>query len=409
MIPVENIKTKYGSEIALVVLCCRLHFGTEDRSSLQKFIANNTVNWEYVKYLSRYHRIAPIVYKTLAAASLPTETALQIKQKHLYLIQQSFKRALETEWIINLLQENSISCAPYKGIAFSRQFYGDIVSRESSDIDLIIIPDRFDKVIELMEANGYRFENRVEYNYYNEAIFSRRKDLNFNKYKNNTREFHVEFHWRITNNALLIKKETNTLLFQNNEDILLAKNKVKGLNANAHYMAILIHHSTSDGFSVLRNIIDIGQAVSDQSSLDTAYIKKCLNDFNLTKAGEICNFLCKELLGIILPFTIDNKKNISAKVKKYFIEQLLQKKRIGDYLKVTLYRKSIFYLKSSARDKISYLIASFRLRFKPSVKDLRIFKFPKTLHFLYFIIKPLRSLISPASAIEEKEIVRNQK
>ena len=166
-----------------------------------------------MRYLSGYHRLKPIVYQILSAANIPPPIATQIKQEQLYLIQQNFKQGLEAERIIEQVNECGIWCVPYKGLSFAKQFYGNITSRESSDIDLVIHYSDFEKVLKLMLSSGYSFENQLEYNYFKKDIFKREKSLDFNKYKNGSREFHVEFHWRISPNTLVIKEAANTLLF----------------------------------------------------------------------------------------------------------------------------------------------------------------------------------------------------
>ncbi|MCH5689065.1 nucleotidyltransferase family protein [Niabella sp. W65] len=132
MILIEDVKSKYGTEIAMVLLCCRLHFNTEKLSSLQHYIDTCEINWDEVIYLSKYHRIEPVVYKILSKVDLPAAIASRVKQSQFFLVQNNFKQALETERIIELLESRGIKCTPYKGVAFSRQFYGDIISRSQA-------------------------------------------------------------------------------------------------------------------------------------------------------------------------------------------------------------------------------------------------------------------------------------
>ena len=410
MIPLDDIKTKYGNEIALVLLCCRIHFNTEERITLQEFIDNNAVDWKHVQYLSEYHRIEPIVYKILTNANLPKETALQIKQKQLYLVQQCFQRALETERIINLLRENGISCTPYKGIAFSKQFYGDIVSRESSDIDLVVAPGEFGKVMELMTKDGYSFENHLIYDYYKEDIYKQIKELCFNKYANGIRTFHIEFHWKISDNRIRLKKKADALLYNGGAEEILVKNNIKMLNINAHYVAVFIHHSMNDMFSILRNIVDLSQIIKcSDAAVNINYIEDAFFELNLQKAASACCFLSEELLGVALPFSTKKTATVLAiHEKTYFTELLLKREMIGDRFKTKLFDKGVLYLKDNTAEKAKYLIASLQLRFIPSPKDIRTFRLPKGLRFFYVILKPFRMLLSPSNLEEDKEIARQE-
>lgn len=407
MIKIEEIQKKYGTEIALVVLCCRVHFGTENQTILEQFIGFHTIDWNHFKLLADYHRIEPIVFKPLGEIkNIPDVIATDIKQKQFFLIHQSFQRAIETERLIGILNANNIRCIPYKGIVFSKQFYGDITSRESSDIDFIITPSDFDKVLRLMQQDGYSFEQEDEYAYFGKAIFSRQKELNFNKYKDGKREFHVEFHWRISDNVVQLEKEAHTILYETTYSTQLVKNEVQVLNKSAHYLAVFIHHSNNDTFGILRNITDLcllKNNIDDDSNIQ--YITDALSRFRLIKAAALCYHLSWQLLGVQVPFGNNlTGINISEKTIQHFSDYLLKKELIGQYQTPKFYNKSVSILMDNSWRKMLYLIACISLRFQPSAKDLRIFKFPRTLHFLYFIVKPIRSAFSRSDHEEEKNV-----
>lgn len=407
MIAIEEIRNKYGTEIALLLLCCRVHFGTESRQSLQQFLDASTINWNNFLSLSDYHRVEPVVFKILSTiANIPSDIAASIKQKQHYLIHQSFQRAVETERLILLLNLNHIRCIPYKGAVFSKQFYGDLSSRESSDIDLVISPDDFKKVYDLMLEDGYSFGNQLEYEYYKEQIFRRKKDLNFAKYKNGARQSYVEFHWRLSDRELQIKEAANALLFQHTVQSKLIHNSIEIIKSDAHFLAVFIHHSNNDAFSTIRNVLDICQInFAQPDTVDFQFINEGIANLNLNPSAAICQYLSDELFGVSIPFSLKNKVNISQKIKEHFTDHLLRKELSVKHFKVQLYSKSVLYLKQTFSEKIKYLGICLQLRFTPSIKDLRTFNFPKPLYFLYYIIKPFRSLFSPADSNEEKEII----
>ncbi len=392
MIPIEDVKSKYGIDIAVVLLCCRLHFNTEELAILKRFIDTDTIDWNDVIYLSKYHRIEPIIYKILSKVHLPPAVASRIKQSQFALVQNNFKQALETERIITLLETKSIECTPYKGVAFSSQFYGDIISRESSDIDLVISHKDFNEVLKLMTADGYTFENEVEYNYYNEDIFEKSNSLNFDKFKKDVREFHIEFHWRITENFMQVHSEAHTQLFNNSDKIVLAKREVNALNVNAHYVTIFIHHSNHDGFRVLKNLVDLCQILpSNNPDIDINYIKKAFKNLRLVKAAAVCCYLSYELLGIHLPLSATNNNSlIPGKVKAFFIERLLGKRSYRDTALDNLDNRSQLYLKDSLSEKIAFIFAGFKQRTAPSPEDLQTMKLSRSLYFLYPAIKSFR-------------------
>jgi hypothetical protein len=65
MIAISEIKKEYGdSSIALVVLCCRIHFKTAEISDLKDFVNDNDIDWGNFIKLCRKHRIRPLINKT---------------------------------------------------------------------------------------------------------------------------------------------------------------------------------------------------------------------------------------------------------------------------------------------------------------------------------------------------------
>lgn len=394
MMPISEVQKTYGTEIAMVLLCCRLHFKIADQRTLQQFIDANTIDWDDVLYLARYHRIEPVVYAVLGKAGLPPAIASHIKQSQLLLIRNNFKQALETERIVLLLAESGITCTPYKGVAFSKQFYGDTISRESSDIDLVISHHDFNRVLDIMTADGYLFENKTEYDHFRETIFEKNNSLNFDRFKGEIREFHVEFHWRITENFVNTPDAAHEQLFKNSETIILARLELPALNVNAHYITTFIHHSSHDGFRVLRNIIDLCQIKScNNPSLNINYITANFRKLRLTRAAAVCSYLSTELLGVELPFSREVETVvISDKLKTFFKKRLLVKRSYRDSVFDNLDTRSQLYLKDSFKEKISFILSGIKQRAMPSPEDLRTVKLPRKWHFLYPVIKPFRLL-----------------
>lgn len=408
MMAIDEIQSRYGTEIALTILCCRLHFNTEKKMTLQQFIDRHTIDWPQLHYLSAYHKVRPIVYKMLAAIQLPQPVAEAVKKEQLRLVQQSFRRAIETERLILQLKNHGIGSVPYKGVAFSKQFYGDIISRESSDIDLVIAPDvDFGSIIDLMEKDGYVFEHHIEYAYFGKQIFEQKKDLSFNKYDGDTREFHIEFHWKVLDKFHHVNKRSDDLLYNYDREIVLAKEQLKVINSANHYVAIMLHHAYSDGISHLRNIMDVAQLNLASSEIDRTRIISLLGQLDLYKASDVFRYLCEELVGITLPY--HSNTNIAQKEKQYFTRQLLHSDMINHHYQTKFYYKNRLFLRNSATDRLKYLWGCLQLRVAPSRKDLRIFRLPHRLGFLYALLKPFRSVISPLDINEEKRITGSKK
>lgn len=399
MIAFNEIKEQHGIEMAVVIVACRVHFETATGNELQEIINNYTFNWQVVLKICRAHRIRPIVYKILSAIKVPSAIYAIIKQEYVAIVARNWELARETERLILLLKEKGVQAVPYKGVAFSLQFYGDLISRESSDIDLVISPADLNTVIEIMKREEYLPEQEEAYKYLDNTYFKYFKDYNFNKFKLNNgryyREFHIEFHWRVAEGFLGLPPQMDDYLFNNYREGKIINHCISFLNPAAHYLCMLIHHSIKDQLAFIRNLIDLSQFK------EMHFIAEETGTLKQERVLNIASCLINDVFGINL---YPQKNDSTANAHKKSLDKILALKPINvhNIMNRTFIKQQLAY-RNSLKGKLSFLSAFIKYRFIPGPKDIRIIKFPKKLFFLYFFFKPFRSLISPANMDEEKQ------
>jgi hypothetical protein len=388
MILIEELKEKYGAEMTTVILACRVYFKTAGHNELQQFIDDNTIDWEKLTRICTDQDIRPIVYRILADIDLPEPVASTIKHNSYALIRQNWKQAVELERIIKLLDENGIAAVPYKGIAFSKQFYGDLVSRESIDMDLIVEPGCLADIIPLMESEGYVFEAGGVYKNLGSRYLKYFKELSCKRFKNGGQEFFFEFHWRIAEDFMMVNPQSNKLLHEVDTRITIHQARVNALNPNAHFLAVLIHHSTKDVFNTLKKIIDISQIAHQKEFIaDWDYLFNNINALGLNKAISVSNSLSQQLFGV----TITNKAaNITQKDSLRFINLTLSEKMANTRIYNIAAHISRVKLKDTVTEKAKYISGIARLAFTPAYADFEVIRLPPSLFGLYFLTKPFR-------------------
>ena len=197
MLSLDQIANLYGKPMALLIQCCRVHFNTNTIESLNTSVlaieeAKVGETLKRVQLLSRLHRIRPVVYRMLLSTTIPEEFKISLKNELHIITLQNFEIAKETERIVKKLATVGITAIPYKGVAFSKQFYGDISMRESTDIDLAIDASDLLAIKPQFEEDGYAIaagmENPVKAS---ATYYTENKDLCFDKMTSN-HQFHVE-------------------------------------------------------------------------------------------------------------------------------------------------------------------------------------------------------------------------
>lgn len=396
MIKIDAVQKDQGTEMAVIILCCRVFFNTATKDELKVFVKSNSIDWIKFLNLSIMHGIRPIVYKIIhqVEVDIPLKIKSIITANHMEITMIQLKLAFETERIILLLKENNITAIPYKGIAFSKQFFGNLISRESSDIDLIINPKDLSQAIKILKNDAYIPEHEQVYEHLDTKYFSYFKDYTFNKYEDNTKEFHLELHWGITNYFYCVDLKVNELFINPKGSVELVKEKVMALDYTAHFSSILVHHSISDTFNCLRNIIDISQAICHPEIKKSGHsLEKSFTNLKLKRVLALSNILSQKLLGVSLEGVGDYKPN--ERVVKHFLDQLCSKhvthlKRLNRFkwLKNSIFLQDTFL----RRFKCYWLF--YKYRFIPTQADFKIITIPKQFFFLYFFIKPFRDLVN---------------
>lgn len=393
MIKIKEIQKNYGNDFAAIVLACRVYFKTEDLNQLNRFLNINEIDWDRIIYQSKLHRIRPTVYPIFIKTTIPHEYKELMLRECLELIQANWKSALETEKIILLLKKNGIESVPYKGTAYSKQFFGDLVSRECSDIDLVISPSELYKAIPLLKTLGYTSELEDTLSFMQSKYFDVCKDFAMSKFRNQKREFQLELHWGITDTYHKVNPKANLLLYQTETGRPFSETELRIISPVAHFPAVLIHHGLMDNFKYMKNVIDIAQAMrTPLIQQNRESIIKTFSDLGLKKLANTNELIIHDLLGVTLfepSESIICHQTLANKFADLMCSgKLLQKNNLVRQLNS---RKNRFLLMEV--DWLSYSWANLKQTLTPNVVDFSLIELPRPLTFIYYFIKPLRSLI----------------
>jgi hypothetical protein len=399
MLALDQIATLYGEPMALLIQCCRVHFKTDSIENLNEKIERlgEEKRAEVLKraqLLSRLHRIRPVVYRVLLNTIIPEQFKTLLKNELHSITLKNFELAKETERIVKKLEATNIVAIPYKGVSFSKQFYGDISMRESSDIDLAINPTSLLGIKPLLEEDGYSIAAGMEdptkarANYYMEN-----KDLCFDK-TTTTEPFHIELHWMITHPnyqapANLNKIDTAQLV--NSE---LASTQLKFLGSAEHFRATLLHHLLHDGVEYLKLLVDIAQA---KSILITGSVDEKISQLEQHYNVVPIFLAIEDLFGVGQVSEQPNKNPLSDSITDYCLRSTIgryQRHRvfslIGHYRR-TLHNRVRFI--NNKKDKYLFQLSYLHSLIKPGLGEQQWIPLPSFLHGLYYLIRPIRILL----------------
>ena len=393
-IPITVIVETYGAAMGIVIVACRVHFGTATINDLNQLLKNRLESLPKATLLSRLHRIRPVVYRVLLEAAIPGEIKEQLKNELHAITLQNFAIAQEAERIVNRLELHNLSAIPYKGVAFSKQFYGDISMRESSDIDLIIDKEKIESLIELFKQDGFEISYLQTPPNGQDSYFIKNKDFCFDK-KTSQTNWHIELHWMITHPSY----SAPTLV--NKFQIPTVTSSLKSLNHLEHFRAILLHHMVHDGIEYLKNVVDLAQALlfikkQSQSEQLANHLEPLSQYYHLAAIGNAID----RLFGINA-FELGISSNKQIRITKKIVSFNLRS-TIGKLKRHQIISLVQHYFHSSVnrarcnkkkKDQLLFLYRYWLSIIKPQPLDKSIIKLPLFLNWLYFPIRFVRILL----------------
>ncbi|TBH74710.1 nucleotidyltransferase domain-containing protein [Aquirufa nivalisilvae] len=394
MISIEEIKSEYDVEMALIMLCIRCHFKTSHVNEIRQFIQSNPIDWAKFSSYSEYHKVPPIVYQSILQSGERFTELNQLKSRLQQITLRNWQLTQEAERIIRLFQSANIQAIPFKGATFSQQFYGNLVSRISCDIDLLINWEDLQACIAILKKESYLPENEMELLHGWDNLKSKENEYNLDFYQNGQRLYHVELHWCIGNSELLYSNEVTQLLNKDSEKHTLIQDKIFRLTNESHFLAVLFHHAGKDVFNFLRNFIDIAQAAQKLEEKQWNLLYQHFEKIGLKHSYEMAGNIIVHLFGIQIPqhFPIE----IPKKTQRFFIDSLLsnenwvnKKSTIAYFYYFMIKRILLLDAKSKA---INLLFRHINLILKPNIKDYLFLPLPKPFHFVYYVIKPIRMI-----------------
>ena len=373
---IAELDAKLSSEFEIILWAIR-EKGNEDNS--EKFF--ESVDWEGVMSLSINHGTLPVVYKKISKLKtglIPSEVLLRFKDVYHKIVRWNLIQSNQLIKVLKILKKNDIKAIPIKGPVISMQAYGDIGYRMFQDLDLIILPDGFINVYDLLCKEGY--EPSIKLSEKKKKLWNRfRRDIEFKKGKTL-----IDIHQRISqgNSSFDIFKEQ----FERTEVVGILDQKIDVLSVEDTIVYLCIN-SAKDQWNSLRMVADLSFLIRSDPEIDWEVLIKNARSRGILRmilSGLLfISVITKESLPEIVMMEIQKDNRVKTLSEKYLSGAFLEfpEKKDPDIV------KSLVKTLDSPSRKIRFLLYYF---FTPGAADLRSIKLPAFLFPIYFLIRPLR-------------------
>ncbi len=139
--PQLRLAHPFPAEFALLLAACAVD-APETRMQRVGEILKKAVAWPDVMRLGEHHSVLPLAYRTMRdlAPAVPAAIMAELRARYEHNARRNLTFIAELFRILDCLETQHISAIPYKGPALAETVYGDLASREFSDLDVLVQP-----------------------------------------------------------------------------------------------------------------------------------------------------------------------------------------------------------------------------------------------------------------------------
>jgi hypothetical protein len=370
------------NEIILIIECCRL---SQDSKLIEEKISM-IKNWHDFVPLVYSHGVFPLVYQVLKKYEdkIPLNTFAFMKQTYMNLVKTNMLMTSELTKVSKLLEENGIKAIAFKGPTLSQMAYGDVVSRQYVDLDVLVDESLLSKSQKILEANNYYPRYDLE-EYQKENLKDVVHDISM---INKTNGINIELHWTLSSGEFFIDLEK--LDYMSDTKKYKLSNHEINIFSNEKLFIYLCVHGYKHLWERIEWLVDIYYLISKEN-ID---LEKVLQMSRLVDADRIVLstlIICQKIFDLKIQLNDSSIQDI--KLNKNTNTML--NKIISDYKEVNekIHSKQFsmihLYMLKTTANKMKYL----KTFFEPTEQDYEKVKISKSLHFLYYLLRPFNVLI----------------
>ncbi len=335
--------------------------------------------------MSYSHGIFPLVYRTLKDFEhlIPSDIFTHMKQNYMDIVKQNMLMTSELIKVIKILEENGIEAISFKGPVLSQLAYGDVVSRQYCDLDILVDEKELKKTQNILENNNYEQMYDLE-EYQKENLKKVVHDISMINKLNNT---NIELHWTLSSGEFFIDLEKLDYLTDAKKYII--SNQKINIFLNEKLFIYLCVHGYKHLWERIEWLVDIYYLL-EKENIDLEKVIEMSKSINAERVVLSTLIICKKIfdLEIVLENNIlENTKlnDIANKMlNKIFIDYsvIVEKKHTKQFSFIQM------YMLKTTTNKIKYL----KTFLKPTEHDYEKVKISQKFHFLYYLLRPFNIL-----------------
>ena len=389
-----NLSTQRRSqpEIELLLACSRTRVSPGLAQRIKDLVRQD-LDWQCLFDLGSRHQLIPLIYHNLSHIckdTVPTQPLALMREVFAYKAQTNLFITGELIRICRLFEQNGIFAIPFKGMTLAMTAYHNLTFRDSCDIDILISKQDFALATKLLEDSGYEtigYIAQVKDNpilRYGSFLQSETNQKGYDFY-NPTNKIAIDLQWSVTIKTQSHYFDVDFEQFkQNATEVELAGNKLPQF-APEMMVLYLCFHGSKHCWQSLKWVCDLAEFIGSHPDLDWQQIEQQAQQLKLTTMLHLGLLLAQDFYQAPIPDSLvkamqENTRanDLFEQVRRIIFERSFT--QLEDY-------GFIFKITDSWQGKLQFLKD---LLFTPTKKEWDTVQLPKSLFFLYYLIRPYR-------------------
>jgi hypothetical protein len=347
---------------------------------LKKAALERPVEWETVLRLADHHGTSSLLYRNLSrlGSAVPSATLASLRQGYERNVRKSLFLAREVIRILDCLDGLGIEAIPYKGIALSESYYGDMALRHSGDMDFFVRRHDVGRVKSAVRELGYTQHVPIPEDAEADYI-AWGYECTFDSPAGGSL---LELQWALQPRFYAVDFDMDGL-FERAVTVTVAGRCAKTPSAE-DLLLVLSVHAAKHVWGRLIWLCDMAQ-ICKRENLNWDWVQSRAREFGIERILRITLLLANQLLEAAIPPAIE-KSLLGDRAARTFADEIATSMGRGvSYEVETLsYFRLMMRLRERKADRWRFLT---RLTFTPGPGEWEAVRLPKFLFPLYRVVR----------------------
>jgi hypothetical protein len=346
-------------------------------------LAKEVRDWDSLLNLAQEHRVLPLLFLKLEDMGTAAPPAVQERLRAEYdrNVFHNLANAAELISVLKTFDRATIPAMPFKGVVLGSSIYHDLTTRTAGDLDLLIHYRDLTRATNIILERGYELKTPARAD--GTPVFPDCYEYHFEQL---TDGMVLELRWRLELTQPRFRRDLGIdWVWPHRQTTMLAGAEVPDMNPGITLL-VLCMHGSKHLWSRLIWICDVAQLLNVSPDLNWREIIREARQSGLSRTLALGVLLARRIAGAAVPQSVLRRFESDTTACK--LAQHVEENLFIAPGSAPIGRVPYNVLLLGLQDRLRLLLSLELLR--PNERDRATLPLPKSLHVLYYLIRPFR-------------------